>query len=227
MPDELQAPHHGWVGDWSHPCTVDDRDNKERTMSTLQGKKIAILATDGFEEDELLRPLHALEAAGAQVDVVSPAGGWIKGWKHGDWGEEVAVDVELHHARTDEYDALVLPGGVMSPDKLRVTPAAVVFVKHFVDAKKPIAAICHGPWTLIEAGGVSGHKLTSWGSLRSDLVNAGAEWVDEECVVDDGLITSRYPDDLTAFNEKMVAEFARSAARRRAPAAASRAPAPS
>jgi len=153
-------------------------------MSTLQGKKIAILATDGFEEDELLKPLHALEAAGAQVDVVSPNGGWIKCWKHTDWGEEVAVDVELKSAKPEEYDALVLPGGVQNPDKLRQVPEAVRFVRHFLDERKPIAAICHGPWTLIEAGGVRGRTMTSWPSLKTDLSNAGARWVDQEVVVD-------------------------------------------
>ncbi len=181
--------------------------------TTLQGKKIAILATDGFEEDELLKPLHALEAAGAQVDVVSPSGGWIKGWKHTDWGEEVAVDVELRKAKPDEYDALVLPGGVMNPDRLRQMPEAVQFVRHFVDTHKPIGAICHGPWTLIEAGAVRGKTMTSWPSLKTDLTNAGARWVDEEVVVDDGLITSRKPDDLGAFDEKLVAEFAKSSRR--------------
>jgi protease I len=181
--------------------------------TTLQGKKIAILATDGFEEDELLKPLHALEAAGAQVDVVSPSGGWIKGWKHTDWGEEVAVDVELRKAKPDEYDALVLPGGVMNPDKLRQSHEAVQFVRHFVDAHKPIGAICHGPWTLVEAGAVRGKTMTSWPSLKTDLVNAGARWVDEEVVVDDGLVTSRKPDDLGAFDEKIVAEFAKSSRR--------------
>jgi len=187
-------------------------------MATLQGKKIAILATDGFEEDELLKPLHALEAAGAQVDVVSPSGGWIKGCKHGEWGEEVAVDVELGSARTEEYDGLVLPGGVMNADRLRTVPEAVEFVRTFLADEKPIGAICHAPWTLIEAGGVRGKKLTSWPSLQTDLANAGAEWVDEECVIDDGLVTSRKPDDLPAFDVAIVAEFARGIRRRRAPA---------
>jgi protease I len=183
-------------------------------MATLQGKKIAILATDGFEEDELLKPLHALEAAGAQVDVVSPSGGWIKGWKHADWGEEVAVDVELRKARPEDYDGLVLPGGVMNSDKLRQTPEAVDFVRHFAENKKPIGAICHGPWTLIEADVVRGKLMTSWPSLRTDLTNAGARWVDQEVVDDDGLVTSRKPEDLPAFNEKIVAEFAKGARRR-------------
>ena len=182
--------------------------------TTLQGKKIAILATDGFEEDELLKPLHALEAAGAQVDVVSPSAGWIKGWKHTDWGEEVAVDVEIRKARPDDYDGLVLPGGVMNPDKLRHTPEAVAFVRHFVENKKPIGAICHGPWTLIEAGGTRGKTMTSWPSLKTDLTNAGARWIDQDVVDDDGLVTSRKPDDLPAFNAKIVAAFAKGRARK-------------
>jgi protease I len=145
---------------------------------------------------------------------VSPNGGWIKGWKHTDWGEEVAVDVELRKARPDEYDALVLPGGVMNPDKLRQTPEAVQFVRHFLDNKKPIGAICHGPWTLIEAGAARGRTMTSWPSLKTDLTNAGARWVDEEVVVDDGVVTSRKPDDLPAFNEKIVSEFSKPVRRR-------------
>ena len=172
--------------------------------TTLQGKKIAILATDGFEEDELLKPLHALEAAGAQVDVVSPNGGWIKGWKHTDWGEEVAVDVELRKARPDEYDGLVLPGGVMNPDKLRHTPEAVAFVRHFVENKKPIGAICHGPWTLIDAGVAKGKHMTSWPSLQQDLCNAGADWSDQPVVVDGKLVTSRKPDDIPAFDDALL-----------------------
>ncbi len=175
----------------------------------LNGKKIAILATDGFEEDELMKPLEALQAAGAKVDVVSPKTGWIKGWKTDHWSEEIVVDVELAKANADSYDALVLPGGVMNPDKLRLDAKAIQFVKSFVDAKKPIGAICHGPWTLIDAGGVDGRKMTSWKSLATDLTNAGAHWVDAECVVDRGLVTSRKPDDLPAFNEKLIAEIER------------------
>ncbi len=182
-------------------------------MASLQGKKIAILATDGFEEDELLTPLAALEEAGANVDVVAPKSGWIKGWKHTDWGEEVVVDVELATAKPDDYDALVLPGGVMNPDKLRINPDAVRFVRHFVESHKPIGAICHGPWTLIEAGGVRGRTMTSWPSLQSDLKNAGARWVDQEVVVDDGLVTSRKPADLRAFDEKLIAELTKASGR--------------
>jgi protease I len=177
--------------------------------TTLHGKRVAILATDGFEEDELLKPLHALESAGAQVDVVSPTGGWIKGWKHTDWGEEVAVDLELRKAKPEAYDALVLPGGVINADKLRIVPEAVAFVRYFVQANKPIGAICHAPWTLIEADAVRGHKMTSWPSLRTDLKNAGADWVDEPCVVDGLLVTSRKPDDLEAFDKGIVELFGR------------------
>jgi protease I len=142
------------------------------------------------------------------VDVVSPQSGKVKGWQHKNWGDEVAVDRQLDQARADEYDALLLPGGVMNPDKLRMNPKAVQFVKAFVDSGKPIASICHGPWTLIEAGAVKGRRMTSWPSLQTDLRNAGANWVDQECVTDNGLVTSRKPDDIPAFNRKMIEEFA-------------------
>ena len=174
----------------------------------LSGKKIAILATDGFEQSELFEPTKALEAASATTHVISPKKGAIKGWNHTDWGETVDVDVELANADPNAYDALVLPGGVMNPDKLRLEPKAIAFVKAFADAKKPIAAICHGPWTLINAGAVRGRTMTSWPTLEADLRNAGASWVDREVVVDQGLVTSRKPDDLPAFNKKMIEEFA-------------------
>ena len=173
----------------------------------LKGKRIAILATDGFEEVELTKPKKALEDAGAITDIVSPKGGTIKGWAKTDWGQEIEVDVKLDDADADDYDGLLLPGGVMNPDKLRMDEAAVAFVQEFVDEEKPIAAICHGPWTLIETGVVEGKTMTSWPSLRTDLENAGAEWVDEECVVDNGLVTSRNPGDIPAFNKKMIEEF--------------------
>jgi protease I len=163
---------------------------------------------NGFEQSELLEPKKALEAAGARVDVISPQSGKVKGWQHTNWGQEVPVDLGLDEARADDYDALLLPGGVMNPDKLRANPKAVQFVRSFVDSGKPIAAICHGPWTLIEAGGVKGRKVTSWPSLQTDLKNAGASWVDQEVVTDKGLVTSRKPDDLPAFNKKMIEEFA-------------------
>jgi len=174
----------------------------------LLNKRVAALVDDGFEQVELTKPKQALEDAGAEVDIVSPKRGSVKGWEHTDWGDKFDVDVCLEDATPDEYEALLLPGGVMNPDHLRMNPAAVRFVRAFVDAGKPIAAICHGPWTLIEAGAVKGKTMTSWPSLQSDLRNAGATWVDRECVVDNGLVTSRKPDDIPAFNEKMIEEFA-------------------
>jgi protease I len=174
----------------------------------LRNKRVAALVDHGFEQSELVEPKKALEQAGATVDIVSPRSGKVKGWQHADWGDEIAVTRRLEEVNADDYDALLLPGGVMNPDKLRANPAAVQFVKRFVDSGKPIAAICHGPWTLIEAGGVKGRKMTSWPSLQNDLRNAGATWVDEQCVVDNGLVTSRKPDDIPAFNKKMIEEFA-------------------
>jgi protease I len=174
----------------------------------LSNKRVAALVDNGFEQSELLEPKKALEAAGATVHVVSPQQGKVKGWKHTDWGEEVPVDVALDSADAAQYDALLLPGGVMNPDKLRGNPKAVAFVKTFVDRGLPIAAICHGPWTLIEAGGVKGRKVTSWPTLQTDLKNAGANWVDQEVVTDNGLVTSRKPDDIPAFNKKMIEEIA-------------------
>jgi len=173
----------------------------------LEGKRIAALVDNGFEQVELVDPKKAFEVAGAKVDVISPQAGKVKGWQHTKWGDDVAVDVRLEDARPDQYDALLLPGGVMNPDRLRMNPKAVQFVRAFVDAQKPIAAICHGPWTLIEAGGVKGRKMTSWPSLQTDLKNAGATWVDEEVVVDRGWVTSRKPDDIPAFNRKAIEEF--------------------
>ena len=174
----------------------------------LRNKRIAALVENGFEQSELLEPKNALEAAGAKVDIVSPQNFRVTGWQHDDWGQGVSVDRQLEGADADEYDALLLPGGVMSPDKLRINPLAVRFVRSFVEAGKPIAAICHAPWTLIEAGAVRGRRMTSWPSLANDLRNAGAQWVDAECVVDNGLVTSRKPDDIPAFNKKMIEEFA-------------------
>jgi protease I len=177
-------------------------------MPDLSGKRVAALVDNGFEQSELLEPKSALEEAGARVDVVSPQASEVKGWKHTDWGKAVSVDRRLDEARAEDYDALLLPGGVMNPDRLRANPKAVAFVKAFVAAGKPIAAICHGPWTLIEADAVRGRRITSWPSLKTDLRNAGANWVDEECVTDNGLVTSRKPDDIPAFNRKMIEEFA-------------------
>jgi protease I len=171
-------------------------------------KKIAILAAEGFEQSELLDPRKALDEAGAVTRVVSPAKGEVQGWKHFDKGERVRVDVPLDEADAADFDALLLPGGVANPDQLRVLPKAVAFVRAFVEAGKPIAAICHGPWTLIEAGAVEGRKMTSWPSIRTDLENAGASWVDQEVVSDGGLVTSRKPADIPAFNSKMIEAFA-------------------
>jgi protease I len=177
------------------------------TNGNLQGKKVAILATDGFEQSELLEPRKALDEAGATTQVVSPTGKKIKGWDQKDWGKEVSVDVPLDAANAEEFDALLLPGGVMSPDQLRMNPMAVQFVKQFTDAGKPVAAICHGPWTLVEAGAVRGRTMTSWPSLKTDLKNAGASWVDKEVVNDQGVVTSRSPDDIPAFNREMIRLF--------------------
>lgn len=174
----------------------------------LEGVKVAILATDGFEQSELFEPKKALEAAGADVKIVSLEKGEIKGWDEKDWGDSIAVDLTVDEASVDDFDALQLPGGVMNPDKLRMNEKAVAFVKAFFDAGKPVGAICHAPWTLIEAGVVKGKTLTSWSSLKTDLENAGAQWVDQEVVTDNGLVTSRNPKDLPAFNEKIIEEFA-------------------
>jgi protease I len=174
----------------------------------LNGKRVAILVADGFEQVELTGPKQALELAGAATKIVSPAKGQVKGWNHTEWGDQFPVDLPLEQARPDDFDALLLPGGVMNPDKLRANKQAVQFVKAFVDSGKPIAAICHGPWTLIEAGAVRGRKMTSYASIQTDLKNAGANWVDQEVVSDQGIVTSRKPDDIPAFNLKMIEEFA-------------------
>src|SRR2546425_2705703 len=175
----------------------------------LTGKKVAILVDEGFEQVELIKPRKALDKLGAQTQVVSPQEGEVRGWNVKKWGKSIAVDVPLESADPSAFDALLLPGGVMNPDKLRMNPKAVEFVKHFIDARKPVAAICHGPWTLVEAGAVRGRTLTSWPSLQTDIRNAGGNWVDEEVVVDQGLVTSRKPDDISAFNAKIIEEFAK------------------
>jgi protease I len=176
---------------------------------TLDGLRVAILVTDGFEQVELEKPRKALDKAGADTKVVSPAGGKVKAWDMTDWGSKVSSDLKLEDASPDEFDALLLPGGVINPDRLRIIPDAVGFVKAFFDAGKPVAAICHGPWTVLEAGAARGRRMTSWPSLKTDLRNAGADWVDEEVVVDGNLVTSRKPDDIPAFNREMLALFAR------------------
>lgn len=177
-------------------------------MAILKGKKIAILVANGFEQSELELPKNALDRAGAKTEIVSPESGKVRGWKHAEWGDSLNVDVALNEADPDVYDALLLPGGVMNPDKLRMNPKAVQFVSAFADAAKPIAAICHGPWILIDAEIAEGHQLTSWPSIKRDLINAGARWVDKEVVHDRQLVTSRNPDDIPAFNEAMIALFA-------------------
>ncbi|QNI34952.1 type 1 glutamine amidotransferase [Alloacidobacterium dinghuense] len=177
-------------------------------QQNLTGKRVAILATDGFEQVELTEPKKALEQAGAVTEVISPKSGEIRGWKSKDWGDSIRVDKALGSASPSDYDALVLPGGVANPDHLRMDETAVRFVKEFAQSGKPVAAICHGPWTLIEAGVVKGHTLTSWPSLKTDLKNAGANWVDKEVVLDGNFITSRKPEDLPAFNKKVIEEIA-------------------
>jgi len=169
---------------------------------------VAILVADGFEQVEMTEPRAALEKAGAHTTLISPAAGRVRGWNHVEWGDAFEVQAGLEGADAGDYDALLLPGGVMNPDKLRALPAVQRFVKGFFEAGKPVAAICHGPWTLIDAGVVKGRTLTSYHTIRTDLKNAGAHWVDEEVVVDRGLVTSRQPDDIPAFNTKMLEEFA-------------------
>jgi protease I len=176
--------------------------------NSLSGKRVAILATDGVEQVELLEPRKALDAAGATTKVISIKSGSIQGMNHDKPGEQINVDTVLDSTSADDYDALLLPGGVANPDKLRMVPAAVDFVRAFFEAGKPVAAICHGPWLLVEADVVNGRNVTSWPSLHTDLKNAGANWSDSEVVTDHGLVTSRKPDDIPAFNKKMIEEFA-------------------
>lgn len=183
-------------------------EGKEAELANeLADRRIAIVATDGFEQVELTEPKKALEGAGAKVDVIAPHAGSIQGMRHHDKGDMIAVTRAIGEARPQDYDALVLPGGVVNPDALRVDPKVVAFVRGFFDAKKPVAAICHGPWTLIEADMVRGRRMTSWPSLKTDLRNAGADWVDQEVVRDGDLVTSRKPDDLPAFCREMIRLF--------------------
>jgi len=176
----------------------------------LEGLKVAILVDDGFELIELLEPRKALDQAGAVTRIVSPKREHVRGWDFTDWGEELPVDVPLDRAKSDDFDALLLPGGVLNPDALRIQPKAVAFIKAFFGAGKPVASICHGPWTIIEAGAAKGRRIASWPSLETDLYNAGAVWVDQEVVVDGNLVTSRKPDDIPAFNRAMIDLFAQS-----------------
>jgi protease I len=177
-------------------------------MAGISGKRIAVLATDGFEQVELTDPVKALKAEGAEVTIVSPNEGKIQGMNHDKPGDKVSVDVGLDEAAAADFDGLLLPGGVANPDALRIVPKAIDFVKQFIASDKPIAAICHGPWTLIDAGGVKGKRITSWPSLKHDLINAGAHWTDEAVVKDVRLVTSRKPDDIPQFNKAIIELFA-------------------
>ena len=182
-------------------------------VSKLSGKKVAILATDGFEQVELTEPRKALNEAGATTEVVSLKDGEIKGWKFKEWGDTVGVDKTLQQANPQDYDALLLPGGVINPDHLRMDPAAVEFVRKFADSGKTIAAICHGPWTLVEADVVRGKSMTSWPSVKTDLKNAGAKWVDQEVCTGGQFITSRKPDDIPAFSQAIIEAMSKSSGR--------------
>jgi protease I len=175
----------------------------------LNGIKVAILVTDGFEQVELVDPRKALDEAGAETVIVSPKEDKVRGWKFTEWGDDSKVDVPLSRAKAESFDALLLPGGVINPDKLRMIPEAVAFVKSFFDDGKPVAAICHGPWTIVEAGQARGRQIASWPSLKTDLRNAGAEWIDEQVVVDGNLVSSRKPDDIPAFSRAMIDLFSR------------------
>lgn len=187
--------------------TVLHAPSKGSPVAKLDGFKVAILATEGVEQVELTEPRKALEAEGAKTSLVSPAKGAVRAWKHFDKADAFEVDVPLEQADPAAFDALLLPGGVANPDQLRMQPKAVSFVKHFSEHGKPVAVICHGPWTLIEADSVRGKTVTSWPSLKKDLENAGARWVDQEVAVDGGLVSSRKPADLPAFNRKMIETF--------------------
>jgi protease I len=178
-------------------------------MDNINGVRVAILVEDGFEQVELIEPRKALDQAGAQTFIVSPKSPRVRAWNFTNWGEELPVDVQLDRAQPNDFDALHLPGGVMNPDFLRTQTRAVAFVRAFFEAQKPVAVICHGPWTVIEAGAARGRKIASWPSLKTDLRNAGAEWMDQEAVVDGNLVSSRKPDDIPAFNRAMIDLFAR------------------
>ena len=178
-------------------------------MESLNGLKVAILVEDGFEQVDLMEPRKALDEAGAKTSIVSPRSKSVRAWKLTEWGETLPVDVQLDRATPQDFDALLLPGGVMNPDALRIQPKAVEFVKAFFDEGKPIAVICHGPWTIIETGAARGRRIASWPSLETDLRNAGAEWVNQEVVIDGNLVSSRKPDDIPAFNHAVIGLFSR------------------
>jgi len=177
-------------------------------MTHLKDKKVAILTENGFEQIELLSPKKAMEEAGVSVDIVSPQKKEVRAWDETDWGISVSVDKNLSDANPEDYDGLMLPGGVMNPDKLRTNPKAVEFIRHFLEAAKPVAVICHGPQTMIETGMLRGRTMTSYPAVKTDLINAGVNWVDKEVVVDNGLVSSRSPKDLDAFNKKLLEELA-------------------
>ena len=187
-------------------------------MPNIRDARILILATDGFEQRELTVPRDELRKQGARVDVATPTGSPIRGWNQTDWGETAPADLKIANARADDYDALVLPGGVINPDKLRVDADAMRVVKSFLDSGKLVAAVCHGPWLLVQADAVRDRKMTSYKSIRKDVENAGAHWVDEEVVADNGIVTSRNPDDLPAFVSKIVEEVQAGRHHRRAAA---------
>jgi len=174
------------------------------SIDTLKGIKVAIVLTDGFEQSEMTEPRRALQEAGAEVFLISPKKDNVRGWTHTQWGDEFAIDKVIENANPDDYHALMLPGGVMNPDSLRINERAIQFISSFVKNKKPIAAICHGPWTLINAEGVKGKEMTSWRSIKVDLINAGALWADKSVIRDGNLVTSRMPDDLPDFNKAMI-----------------------
>jgi protease I len=188
----------------------------------LQGKKVAILVAEGFEQVELTGPRQALDEAGAETRIVSPSKGQVQGWNHFNKADTFAVDVPLDQARPQDFDALLLPGGVANPDQLRINPKAIDFIRQFFAEGKPVAAICHALWPLIDAGVVRGRTVTSWPSLKTDLINAGANWVDQEVAVDNGLVSSRKPDDIPAFNRKMLEEIAEGKHQRQPVGASSR-----
>jgi PfpI family intracellular protease len=182
----------------------------------LAGLNVAILVTDGFEQVELTEPRKALDEAGATTKIVSPKRDRVRAWNFTEWSVEFPVDVPLDQARSEDFDALMLPGGVINPDSLRIQPKAVAFAKAFFDAGKPVAAICHGPWTIIETGAARGRRMTSWPSLKTDLKNAGADWMDDEAVVDKGLVTSRKPEDIPVFSRETIKLFSGARGRRHA-----------